>query len=231
MINQDSFILIWMEQVGIKNSLCSDGEMLFENLDLRVDSGEYAVISGVYGTDKISLINVLGCLTTPQRGKYIFDYNDITMLESKNLDKLRSKNIGFMFKGLNIIDSLSVYKNIEIPLLHGNNEQRESLILEAAEAFGLKDILNKKVRDIADIDRHRVVLARAMVLKPTVLIADEPGENLSKQDCTKILDAISEVNAKGTAVITFSDRAEIVERASRHIVFEKGRIMAKEVAL
>ncbi|MDF2521271.1 MAG: transporter ATP-binding protein [Clostridia bacterium] len=231
MINQDSFILIWMEQVSIKNSLCSDGEMVFENLDLRVDSGEYAVISGVYGTDKISLINVLGCLTTPQRGKYIFDYNDITMLESKNLDKLRSKNIGFMFKGLNIIDSLSVYKNIEIPLLHSDNEQKESLILEAAEAFGLKDILNKKARDIADIDRHRTALARAMVLKPTVLIADEPGENLSKQDCAKILDAIGEVNAKGTAVITFSDRAEIVERASRHIVFEKGRIMAEEVAL
>ncbi len=217
MIKQDSFILAWMEGLGFSTAA---------RLDLRVDSGEYIVVSGIYGADKINFISVLGCISRPSNGKYIFDYNDISTIESEKLDNIRSKYIGFVFKGLNIIDSLTVYKNIEIPLLSRNSLEMDKEVVKAAERLGLKELLYKKARELSDFERHKVSLARALVVKPLLLIVDEPGENLSKQESSMLLDIIDQINADGIAIITFSDTEEVIKRATRQITFEKGIIIS-----
>lgn len=224
MIKQDSFILLWLEGLSIRSKLGSDTDPVFENLDLRIDSGEFVSISGIYGKDKISFINVLGCLCRPSKGKYIFDYNDITTIDSEQLDNIRSRHIGFMFKGLNIIDNLSVYKNIELPLLRDAEINRQKVISETAESLGLTTIMSKKASALSDLERHLVALARALVTKPILILADEPGEGLSAKDRSAILNILSDMNKAGTAVITFSDKTEVVERAARSIAFEKGKI-------
>lgn len=224
MMKQDSFILLWLEDLGIRNCLTDQAELIFENLNLRVDSGEYAAISGIYGTDKINLINVLGCLKKPCSGKYIFDYNDITTAEGAKLDHIRSKYIGFIFKGLNIVESQSVYKNIELPLLRYNNPESRREVEQAAERLGIKDVLHKKAKELSDLERHKLALAIALVVKPIMVLADEPGDGLSKTDASVIMDILDEINKEGTAVIAFSDRADVFSRSKRHIVFENRKI-------
>ncbi|MGB7604516.1 MAG: ATP-binding cassette domain-containing protein [Lutisporaceae bacterium] len=217
MIKQDSLILVWMEDLGFSTAA---------RLDLRVDSGEYVVISGIYGADKINFINVLGCIGRPSNGKYIFDYNDISTIESEKLNNIRSKYIGFVFKGLNIVDGLTVYKNIEIPLLSSNSSEKDKEVTKAAEGFGLKELLHKKARELSDFERYKVALARALVVKPLLIIVDETGENLSKQESSMLLDIIDKINAEGITIITFSDTEEVIKRAARQIIFEKGIIKA-----
>lgn len=223
MIKEDSFILLWLEGLSINNVFDSSKEAAFKDLDLRIDAGEYAVISGVYGTDKISLINVLGCISRPSSGKYIFDYNDTAAIDAEQLDDIRSKHIGFLFKGLNIIDDISVYKNIELPLMRFNSDNQEKIV-SIANRLCLSDLLNKKARELTDLERHKVALARALAINPILILADEPGDGLGKKDQEVILDILSDINKSGTAVIAFSDKQEVVEMAARHIVFEKGKV-------
>lgn len=224
MMKQDSFILLWLEDLGIRNCLSGQGDLIFENLNLRVDSGEYAAVSGIYGTDKINLINVLGCLKKPCSGKYIFDYNDITTAEGEKLDHIRSKYIGFIFKGLNIVESQTVYKNIELPLLRYSNPDSRKAVEQAAERLGIKDVLHKKARELSDLERHKLALAMALVVKPIMIIADEPGDGLCKTEALAIMDILDEINKEGIAIIAFSDKADIAARAKRHIVFENRKI-------
>lgn len=217
MIKQDSLILVWMEDLGFSTAA---------RLNLRVDSGEYVAISGIYGADKINFINVLGCISRPSNGKYIFDYNDITTIEAEKLNKIRSKYIGFVFKGLNIIDDLTVYKNIEIPLLSGNSSEKDKEVTNTAEELSLKELLHKKARTLSDFERYKVALARALVVKPSLIIVDETGENLSKQESSMLLDILDKVNTEGISIIVFSDTEAVIKRASRQIIFEKGIIKA-----
>jgi putative ABC transport system ATP-binding protein len=224
MIKQDSFILIWTEGISIKGFLSPKENPVFENLNIRIDSGEYAAISGIYGNDRISFINALGCLCKPNAGKYLFDYNDIGTLEPGKLEDIRSKFIGFIFKGLNIIDDLTVYRNIELPLVRKEEQEKKKAVEEAAEKLGLREVLHKKAGQLTDLERHKVSLARAMAVKPVLILADEPGEGLSSQDAAVVMDILDKVNKEGTAILVFSDKEAIIGRAERHIVFENNRI-------
>ena len=223
MINRDSFILIWMENLGIQNKIIGNGDYIVNNLNLRIDSSELVCISGLYGTSKISFINTLSCLNRPDNGKYLYNYNDTSTIEDSALDSLRSQ-IGFLFKNLNIIGDLTVYQNIEIPIRIRNIADKSKEIAKAAEKLGLIDLLHTKVKMLSDLEKHRVSLARALCVNPMLIIADEPADGLKHEDAEAMLSILKEINNQGTAIICFSDKTQIIEMAQRHILFEKGNI-------
>jgi ABC-type lipoprotein export system ATPase subunit len=212
-----------MENVSIRNTISNNGNLTVSNLNLQINSGELVCISGLYGTDKISFINTISCLSKPDIGKYLYDYNNTTVIEQNELDSLRSQ-IGFIFKNLNIIENLTVYQNIEIPInIRGIHEQYKDIV-KAAEALGISDLLHVQVKKLSDIEKHKVSLARAIAVNPILVIADEPAEGLIHDDKEFILDALRDINKQGTSIICFSEKRQIIEKAQRHIVFEKGRI-------
>lgn len=224
MMKQDSFILIWMEKLSIANCISDSGALAVDDIDLRIDAGEYVCISGLHGSDKISFINVLSCLNKPKKGKYLYDYNDITTMDREQLGVVRSC-IGFVFRTLNLALQQTVFENIEIPLLYKNHNNTER-VAEVANNLGIKGLLYKQARKLHDLDRHKVALARALVVDPVLVMVDEPAWDLNQEDREAVLDILDRVHERGTAVICFSERNEIIDRASRHIIFEKGKIVA-----
>jgi putative ABC transport system ATP-binding protein len=223
MINHDSFILIWMENINIQNKIIGNGDYIVRNLNLRIDSSEFVCISGLYGIEKISFINILSCLNRLDQGKYLYNYNDTATIDKSQLDSLRSQ-IGFIFKNLNLIGDLTVYENIELPISVSNILERPKEIAEAAEKLGLGGLLHTKVNKLSDLQKHKISLARALVVSPMLIIADEPAEGLEPQDAENLYSILKEINNQGTAIICFSDRMEIIEKVERHIIFEKGYI-------
>lgn len=228
MIKEDSFILIWMEDLNIQNKIIESGDYLINNLNLRIDSNEFVCISGLYGPDKISFINTLSCINRPDQGKYLYNYNDIATIDKSMLDSLRS-GIGFIFKNLNIIGDFTVYQNIEIPLSNCSIAEKSREIAKAAEKLGLSKILHTKANKLSELERHKVSLARATAVSPMLIIADEPAEDLEYDDAETLFNILKDINNQGTAIICFSERKQIMEKVQRHIVFEKGMIISDSV--
>jgi putative ABC transport system ATP-binding protein len=229
MIMQDAFIHIWMEDLTIQNHIRNRGESAVDHLNLRINSGEYVCISGLYGTDKISFINTLSCLSRADGGKYIYNYMDTTTIEQEKLDFIRS-GIGFLFKDLIIIEELTVYQNIELPIQQ-NSEIERLHIINLAERFGLNNVLHAPAKKLSELEKHKVALARALAVKPIFVIADEPAMNLKQQDEKMILDMLHEINKQGITVICFSEREQVVERVNRHLVFENGQMKSDKQVL
>lgn len=223
MIRQDIFILIWMENLDIKNKIAVNGEFAARKLNLRINSGEYVCISGLYGTDKVSFINTISCLDRPDGGKYLYDYNDTSTIEKNKLDLLRSE-IGFLFKNLNIIEEFTVYENIEIPLSVSSILEKPREISRAAEKLGLIDKLYIKAKELTDFEKHKVALARALAVNPILIIADEPADGLMQNDAEELFDILSDLNGDGVAIICFSENKNTINQVKRHIIFEHGCI-------
>lgn len=223
MMKQDGFILIWMENLCIQNKIIGFGDYIVKDLNLRIDSSELVCISGLYGTDKISFINTMSCLNRPNLGKYLYNYNDITTIDKSKLDSLRSE-IGFMFKNLNLISDLTVYQNIEIPVSISSIVDKPREIVKAAERLGLSELLHAKVDALSDVDKHKVSLARALAVSPKLIIADEPADGLNIENADTLFSILNEINNQGTAIVCFSDKAQIIEKVQRHIIFHKGNI-------
>ncbi|MDF2590838.1 MAG: transporter ATP-binding protein [Clostridia bacterium] len=223
MIKQDGFILIWMEDLNIQNKIVGNEHFIIENLNLRINSGEYVCISGLYGTDKISFINTISCLNRPDHGKYLYNYNDTATIDQSKLDGLRSE-IGFLFKNLNLMNDLTVYQNIEIPILISSIVEKSKKVEKAADQLGLSDLLYKKVEKLSELEKHKVSLARALVVSPILIIADEPADNLKYEEAEIIFNIMKEINNQGTAILCFSDKTQVIEKAQRTIMFEKGSV-------
>lgn len=217
MIGQDNFILVWMENISL-----SKGSP--EKLELRVDSGDYVNISGLSGHEKMNFINLLGCLQKPSTGKYLFDYKDLGMLDQRNLNVIR-REMGFLFSNLNLMEKLSVAKNIEMPVLFMHKGAREAVVKKAAEQLGVAEQLETPVKKLSELEQHKVALARAIVANPAMLIADEPASGLGEAACEEILELLTQINRRGTAVVSFSEKQRQQMNAGRQIYFREGRFM------
>lgn len=216
MIKQDSFILIWMEDVSVSSNM--------EKISLRIDAGEYVNIRGLHGSDKASLLNVLSCLFKPISGKYIYDYHDIATLSEDKLGMIRCK-IGFLFRSLHIIDQLNVYENIQLPFSSRTEDARHK-VESAARRLGIEELLPRMPNALSDLEKHKIALARALVVGPALIIADEPTEGLDENNAEGLLRMMREINANGTTIISISEKVQVQREADRHIVFDKGHIIS-----
>jgi len=200
-------------------------------LNLQIPKNEFVAIMGPSGSGKSTLMNILGCLDTPTEGKYFFDSVDVTLLDDNQLSKIRNKNIGFIFQSFNLLPRINALHNVELPLMYAGVDKviRRELALEALEKVGLGDRVHHKPAELSGGQRQRVSIARAMVNKPGIILADEPTGALDSKSGEEIMEIFSQLHSEGNTIIVITHEKEIAAHTKRIIQLKDGRIVSDVV--
>ncbi len=227
MIHDRTRILLRAE--GLYKS-CTTGNRTEEavcGLDLSIRQGEYVVIRGISGTHKNTFFNLLGCLERPDSGKYFFDYEDIALAENEILNDIRRRKIGYLFRDFRLIDRLTVYRNVEVPMLGMDisMEEKAERVVKALSDIGIDSIVNERVCNLSNYDKQLTALARATVNDPLIIIADEPAANLDKAETGLLTAKLGKLNDDGTSIILFYSGDIIgLQQSCKILTFEKGTV-------
>jgi putative ABC transport system ATP-binding protein len=203
-----------------------------KGISLSIGKGEFTAIAGPSGSGKSTILNMVGCIDTPTSGTVTINGQDIAGLSDKALTRYRRVTISFIFQSFNLIPVLSVYENIELPLLMQKLKdagERSQRVMHFIEEVGLADRLKNKPGELSGGQRQRVAIARALVTKPLMVLADEPTANLDSTTGGKILDVMREINSREGATFLFSTHDQrIMEHARRIVRIQDGDIIANE---
>ncbi|MCK4943465.1 MAG: ABC transporter ATP-binding protein, partial [Candidatus Aminicenantes bacterium] len=184
------------------------------------------------GSGKTTILNIVGCLDVPTRGEVFLDEKQISAKKSTELANIRRHNIGFVFQTFNLIPILTAFENVEFPLiLKGDmsHRERQSLVEEILTEVGLKDYLNRKPSEMSGGQQQRVAVARALVKKPQLILADEPTANLDSKTGKEILELMLQLNQKTNSTFIFSTHDKMVmDFARRLIKLKDGKIESDE---
>lgn len=197
-------------------------------VDLEISSGEYVCVAGPSGAGKSTLLNLVGLLDTPSDGTLIFDGTDIGSLSGKQMHRFRKNRITFIFQSFNLIPVLDAYENIELPLLIQKvpKAEREKRISHFTKAVGIDDLLHHKPDELSGGQLQRAAVARALVTKPKVVLADEPTANLDSATGQSILDLIRSINREeGTTFVIASHDPAIMKQADRVVRVVDGKVV------
>lgn len=208
----------------------TDGGVNIRALDgvsLEVKDGEFIAIVGASGSGKTTLMNIMGCLDVPTEGKYRLDGADISLLDSGELSRIRSRKISFVFQGFNLIPSLTAAENVELPLIYRKTEPslRKEIVKEALEAVGLGKRANHLPCELSGGQQQRVAIARAFAADAPLILADEPCGNLDSRSGADVMDMLHGLNRRGKTVvlITHDERAALT--ADRQIRIADGKVV------
>ena len=195
-------------------------------IDLRIERGELVAIMGPSGSGKTTLMEVLGCLSRPSAGRYALNGIDVQSTDSDGLAALRGEEIGFVFQSFNLLPRLSVVENVELPLSYRGTSRaaRRQRAREALELVGLDHRTSHLPSEISGGERQRVAVARALVNRPTLLLADEPTGNLDTTTGASILELLFSVRSAGNTVVIVTHDPSIGERSPRKLTIRDGHI-------
>ncbi len=196
------------------------------DVDLQVSPGEYISIMGPSGSGKSTLLNVIGLLDRPTAGRYLLNGDDVTHLSDRQLADVRRNRIGFVFQFFHLVPRLSAAENIGLPLMLAGMEhqEREQRVNGALEDVGLADRADHRPDQLSGGQRQRVAMARATILKPEIILADEPTGNLDRHSGQEILALLEKLNAQGITLLIVTHDPEIGGRAGRRIRMVDGDI-------
>jgi len=196
------------------------------DVTLEVADGEYVAIMGHSGSGKSTMLNVLGCLDKPTRGRYRLGGQDVSAMHDDELSDIRNRRIGFVFQSFNLIPWLSVIQNIEVPLFYQGmaRRQRHPRSQELAELVGLGDRMHHRPSELSGGQQQRVAIARSLANDPLVLLADEPTGNLDTQTSEEILGLLGDLQERGMAIIVVTHEQHVAARTQRTISLRDGRI-------
>ena len=198
-----------------------------DGVSLTIEKGEFAAVVGQSGSGKSTMMNVLGCLDIPTRGTYLLDGTDVRELTDKELSHIRNRQIGFIFQQYNLIQSLTVLENVELPLIYQgiNADDRRELALEALGRVGLAGRIKHKPVEMSGGQQQRVAIARAIATKPPIIMADEPTGALDSHTGREVLHFLQELNKEGSTVILITHDNGIAATARRVIRLADGKII------
>ena len=201
--------------------------VLFD-VDLSVKDGEYVVIMGPSGSGKSTLMNIIGCLDNPTSGKYFFDCADVTSKTDDNLADIRNRSIGFVFQNFNLLPKETALDNVALPLLYSDisKKERRRRAKEALEKVGLGDRLDFYPNQLSGGQKQRAAIARAIVTKPKLLLADEPTGALDTKSGLQVMEIFSALNSEGMTIIMITHEREIAEYAGTKYLIRDGRLLA-----
>ena len=198
-----------------------------DGVSCRIDRGEFVAIMGQSGSGKSTMMNVLGCLDIPTRGDYFLDGTDVRELTDRELSRIRNRQIGFIFQQYNLIQSLTVLENVELPLIYQGISPglRREMALDALERVGLGGRVKHRPQEMSGGQQQRVAIARAIATRPPIIMADEPTGALDSQTGREVLDFLQELNREGTTVILITHDNGIAATARRVIRLTDGKIV------
>ncbi len=197
-------------------------------VDVSIDRNEYVAVMGSSGSGKSTLMNILGCLDTPDAGRYWLNGKLVSDLSDAELAHLRNREIGFVFQTFNLLARATALANVELPLVYAGVGRAERLARARAalENVGLGDRVRHRPSEMSGGQRQRVAIARALVNRPAILLADEPTGNLDSTTGAEIMALFDALHAAGNTIILVTHEAEIAAHAARVIQFMDGRILA-----
>ena len=204
---------------------------ILKSLNLEIEEGEFIMIMGKSGSGKTTLLNVLGFLDKIDEGHYIFNDTDVSTLSQNKRSEYRAKYAGFVFQQFNLIDTINVYQNIEVPLIYAgvkDKNKRKELIYEKLNQVGLSDKALSSPNHLSGGQKQRIAIARAIVNSPKIIFADEPTGALDSETGRDIMELLSSLNKNGTTVIMVTHDQDMTKYASRVITLKDGAFV-KEV--
>ncbi len=204
---------------------------ILKSLNLEIEEGEFIMIMGKSGSGKTTLLNVLGFLDKIDEGHYIFNDTDVSTLSENKRSEYRAKYAGFVFQQFNLIDTINVYQNIEVPLIYAgvkDKNKRKELIYKKLDQVGLSDKALSSPNHLSGGQKQRVAIARALVNSPKIIFADEPTGALDSETGRDIMELLSSLNKNGTTVIMVTHDQDMTKYASRVITLKDGAFV-KEV--
>ena len=199
-----------------------------DGVSLDIERGEFVAVVGQSGSGKSTMMNVLGCLDIPTRGEYFLDGTDVQELTDKELSRIRNKQIGFIFQQYNLIQSLTVLENVELPLIYQgiNADDRYDMAMAALERVGLAGRVKHKPAEMSGGQQQRVAIARAIATKPPIIMADEPTGALDSRTGQEVLKFLQQLNREGSTVILITHDNGIAATARRVVRLQDGKIVA-----
>jgi putative ABC transport system ATP-binding protein len=197
-----------------------------DGVSLSIRRNEYVAIMGPSGSGKSTLMNILGCLATPDSGRYTLCGEDVGHLGDDALAAVRNGRIGFVFQSFALMPRMNALDNVALPLLYAGvpRQQRLQRAREALEKVGLGDRMDHDPSELSGGQRQRVALARALVTNPSIILADEPTGNLDSATSEEIMSLFDKVNAAGNTVILVTHSEQIASHARRVICIRDGKI-------
>ena len=198
-----------------------------DGVSLNIDRGEFVAVVGQSGSGKSTMMNVLGCLDIPTRGTYLLDGTDVRELTDKELSHIRNKQIGFIFQQYNLIQSLTVLENVELPLIYQGikADDRYDMAMNALERVGLVSRYKHRPTQMSGGQQQRVAIARAIAAHPPIIMADEPTGALDSHTGQEVLRFLQQLNKEGSTVILITHDNGIAATARRVVRLADGRFI------
>lgn len=197
-----------------------------DGVSLSVFRNEYVAIMGPSGSGKSTLMNILGCLDSPDSGRYILNGTDVSEMDDGELADVRNREIGFVFQSFNLLPRYNALENVALPMVYAGvpaGERREKAA-EALRSVGLEDRMDHRPNELSGGQRQRVALARALINSPSIILADEPTGNLDTHTSVEIMRLFDQIYHNGNTVIVVTHEEDIAAYAHRVIRLRDGRI-------
>lgn len=201
------------------------------NISFEVNEGEFVAVMGPSGCGKSTLLNILGLLDNPTSGSMKFNGTEVSHMKEKERTKLRKGNIGFVFQSFNLIDELSVFKNVELPLIYlgMSTSDRKKKVSEVLERMSIQHRRNHLPQQLSGGQQQRVAIARAVVCNPKLILADEPTGNLDSENGSEVMSLLTELNNAGSTIVMVTHSQEDSEKARRLINLFDGKIVTESI--
>lgn len=196
-----------------------------DGLNIDIDKGSYIALMGPSGSGKSTLMNILGCLDTPSSGAYFLNNKDVSQVDDDSLAGIRNKEIGFIFQTFNLLPRYTALENVALPMIYAGIPKKERLAraTEVLEKVGLGDRVTHKPNELSGGQRQRVAVARALVMNPSIIFADEPTGNLDSKTSEGIMQLFDEIHQDGNTLIVVTHEEEVAARAQKIIRLRDGK--------
>ena len=218
--------MIHMNNIVKQYRLGGESIYALDHVSLHVGEGEYVAIIGPSGSGKSTLMNIIGCLDTADSGEYQLAGKKIGSYSSRQLARLRNRHIGFIFQGFHLLQKLTALENVELPLIYqkvGRRERRKRA-KAALEKVGLGQRMGHKPTELSGGQQQRCAIARALVTRPKLILADEPTGNLDSRTGQEIMAMLDELHAAGNTIVLITHDSDVAARADRLIRIVDGRV-------
>jgi putative ABC transport system ATP-binding protein len=220
-----------MSLITLKNVSRTFGEgdgktIALQNIDLEIETGEFVAIVGASGSGKSTMMNIVGLLDSPTKGKYKFERKDVSKLSDPALAKIRRKKIGFVFQSFNLLQRHTAIENVMLPMVYARVDRfgREKAAAELLRKVGLEERLYHYPNELSGGQMQRVAVARALANKPKLILADEPTGNLDTVSGQKVLSLLGELHEEGNTIVVVSHDEAVKDFAQRIITLKDGEI-------